>query len=308
MKGLELCEQYFRQCGLPALEAECGQHMSKMAIGLVGDGSECLGFDDEYSRDHDWGPGFCIWLTKKDFVEVGPEIQKVYESLPKSFAGFEARMTSQWGDGRVGVLEMGSFYQRYIGSTGAPETLRQWLVIPENALAMATNGKVFHDPKESFTAIRNNLLDCYPEDVRLKKLAARCMSAGREGQYNYPRCLKRNELYAAAQAEMQFLESALSIVFLLNKKYLPFYKWANRAVRELPILGNHSYDAIAELIEMNSRKDKEIRLESFAQEIIAQLKELGLSKGESDFLSDHGPLIQECIRDEEMGSYNVWMG
>jgi len=308
MKGLELCEQYFRQCGLPALEAECGQHVSKMAIGLVGDGSECLGFDDEHSRDHDWGPGFCIWLTKEDFVEIGPEIQKVYESLPKSFAGFEARMTSQWGDGRVGVLEMGSFYQRYLGSPGAPETLSQWLVIPENALAMATNGKVFHDPKGSFTAIRNSLLDCYPEDVRLKKLAAQCMSAGREGQYNYPRCLKRNELYAAAQAEMQFLKSALSIVFLLNKTYLPFYKWAHRAVKVLPILGNDSYDAIAELMEMNSPKDKEIRLESFAKKIIAQLKELGLSEGESDFLPDHGPLIQECIRDEEMRSYSVWMG
>ena len=308
MKGLELSEQYFRQCGLPALEAECGQHMSKMAIGLVGDGSECLGFDDEYSRDHDWGPGFCIWLTKEDFVEIGPEIQKVYESLPKSFAGFEARMTSQWGDGRVGVLEMGSFYQRYLGLPGAPETLRQWLLIPENALAMATNGKVFHDPKGSFTAIRNSLLDCYPEDVRLKKLAARCMSAGREGQYNYPRCLKRNDLYAAAQAEMQFLDSALSIVFLLNKRYIPFYKWAHRAVRELPILGNHSYDAIAELMEMNSPKDKEIRLESIAQEIIAQLKERGLSEGESDFLPDHGPLVQECVRDEEMRSYDVWTG
>lgn len=308
MQGLDLCEQYFRECGLPKLKAECGDTLSRLTIGLVGDGSECLGFDDELSRDHDWGPGFCIWMDKEEFQSIGNKVQKAYESLPQSFGGFEARRTSHWGEGRVGTLETGHFYRRYLGLPGAPETLRQWLVIPENALATATSGKVFHDPKGNFSTIRQILIDYYPEDIRLKKMASRCMIAGRAGQYNYPRCVKRKELYAAAQAETKFLETALSLVFLINKRYLPFYKWAHKAVRKLPILGQYSYQAISELVATSSTDDKEYLIENLAQKIIRQLKEMGLSHSNSDFLLDHGPLVQKHIRDEEIHRYSVWIG
>jgi len=49
MKGLELCEGYFREEGPPVLKREFGELFDRMAIGLVGDGSECYGYDDEIS-------------------------------------------------------------------------------------------------------------------------------------------------------------------------------------------------------------------------------------------------------------------
>jgi hypothetical protein len=308
MKGLELCEKYFRQIGLPVLESECRELLPKMAIGLVGDGSDCFGYDDEISRDHDWGPGFCIWLDSDDFHSYGQKVQSIYDTLQKSFMGFEARYTSQYGSGRVGVLEIDSFYQRYLGSKDRPQTLREWLVIPENAMATAVNGRVFHDPAEKFTAIRKTLINDYPDDVRIKKIAARCMSAGQAGQYNYPRCVQRNDIYAASQSEMKFLESALSLIFLLNRRYLPFYKWAHHAVKELPVLGSYTYDSILELMQTRELGKKEEIIETLALKIIGQFKELGLSDSKSDFLPDHGPVVQSHIKDQQVRGYSVLAG
>ncbi len=308
MKGLELSERYFRQIALPVFEKTCGALLDRMAIGLVGDGSECFGYDDEISRDHDWGPGFCIWLSREDFAAFGEKIQAAYDNLPKSFEGFSARRTSRWGGGRIGVLEIDTFYRRFVGMNRAPQTLKQWLIIPENALAAAVNGRVFQDPLGEFSEIRNALKAFYPEDVRLKKIAARCMTAGQAGQYNFSRCVKRAELYAAHHAEVKFMEDAISLLFLLNKTYAPFYKWSHRALYELPIMGRYFHDKILALLHTINLQHKADQMEALSLKLIDTLKRLALSDGDSDFLPDHGPMVQSRIQDPELLGYDVWAG
>lgn len=56
--GMELCRAYFDEVGFPMLRESFSSVLDRMAVGLVGDGSECYGFDDAVSRDHDWGPAF----------------------------------------------------------------------------------------------------------------------------------------------------------------------------------------------------------------------------------------------------------
>lgn len=107
---------------------------------------------------------------------------------------------------------------------------------------------------------------------------------------------------------MKFLETALSLIFLLNKSYLPFYKWSHRAVRELSILGTFTYEAINKLMATSKHVEKQEIIEQISLKIIAQLNRLGLSNNESDFLPDHGPLVQAKIEDAEIRSYSVLVG
>ena len=62
MKGLELSKKYYLEFGKPMLERTFADPLPHIAVGLVGSGSECLGFDDEISTDHDFEPGFCIFI------------------------------------------------------------------------------------------------------------------------------------------------------------------------------------------------------------------------------------------------------
>ena len=199
MNGLELAERYFTAYGLPLIRDGFPEYKDRIAAGLVGLGSDCLGFDDEFSRDHDWGPGFCLWLTKADHDRVGSALLEAYNRLPTAFEGYE-RTTSEWGDRRVGVFEIGALYRRLLGRADAPETLFDWLRLQENNLSVCTSGEVFYDPLGEFSGIRRKLLAFYPDDVRIVKMAARCMVIGQSGQYNYIRSLWRHDYFAAQYA------------------------------------------------------------------------------------------------------------
>ncbi|MBI2858255.1 MAG: DUF4037 domain-containing protein [Chloroflexi bacterium] len=306
MKGLELAERYFLTYGVPMLERSFGDYRQRIAAGLVGDGSECYGFDDEISRDHDWGPGFCLWLNEDDYRAIGPRLAEAVAGLPREFEGF-ARRESQWGGGRVGVFEIGEFYRKFIGFDHVPNSTREWRVIPENNLAAATNGKVFTDPSGEFTAFRDSLKAFYPEDVRLKKIASRCMTVAQAGQYNFTRCSQRRELVAAIYSEAQFCAHVVSLVFLLNRRYTPFYKWLHRAVKELPVLGQEAHQRLADIASSMGPARKGRLMEETCAVLINELRKEGLSDSPSDFLLDHGPVVQSKIADPALRDSNVWL-
>jgi hypothetical protein len=307
MKGLELAENYYNAVGVPMIQERFPDYMDRIAVGLVGLGSECFGFDDEFSRDHDWGPGFCMWLAKNEFDTIGLSLQQAYDALPGRFLGYQ-RKKSAWGDGRLGALDTGDFYRSFIGLPKAPERYDEWLAIPEANLAACTNGKVFHDPLGEFSDIRNKIKAYYPEDVRLKKIAARCLTAARAGQYNYKRCLRRGAVYPAYHALMRFCEDALRLVFLINKQFMPFYKWSCRAAETLPILGAYMAQSVTEVIKTGAQTHRENKIEQMCARIIQALKDQGLSDADSDFLLDHGPRVHSLIQDGGIKRIDMWWG
>ncbi|WP_158544660.1 DUF4037 domain-containing protein [Eggerthella sinensis] len=250
MNGMALGAAFFETQGLPALRARHEEALPFLAAGLVGEGSECFGMDDALSRDHDWGPGFCVWLTDEAYRAQGAQVARTLRSL-RAGAGTTSKFTRMMGpnDGRVGVFPVTGFYQRFIGFDHPPRTLREWWAVPDANLATATNGCVFCDNPGEFSAWRDALRGGYPRDVKLKKLAYCCYLALQAGPYNYPRMMRRQQRCAALLAETTFITAALRITYYLNDAYPPFYKWLEPLARSLPILGSAAARHADELAE-----------------------------------------------------------
>lgn len=307
MKGMELSKAYFETYGREMIRKNFPQYEHKIAAGLVGEGSECFGYDDACSQDHDFGPGFCIWLPDDLYRQIGPSLQQQYDQLPANFQGF-IRNETEHGGGRVGVFSINGFYAKYTGCQGAPKDNMEWFRIPERFLATAVNGQVFYDNWGEFSKIRRILLDFYPEDVLRKKLAARAAIMAQSGQYNYLRCCRRSDYRAAFLACGEFVNAALSAVYLLNGAYIPFYKWAFRGTEALTTL----QDAISDLSQLTSLQDcyenqtkKQLLIENICVQVGRELNRRGFSSTGEAFLQVHCPEIMAGIRDERLRNLHV---
>ena len=292
MKGLELSEKYYETYGQSMIENGFPEIAGQTAAGLVGYGSECLGFDDEISQDHDYGPSFCIWLPQEIYGQYGEKMQAAYDALPKAFMGFSERVEEAQGKGRVGVLCLEDFYREILGYNGMPHTEAEWLSIPEEAFATAVNGRVFEDRLGRFSEIRENLLQYYPETVWRRKLADALAKAAQAGQYNYARAMRRGERIAAEVALTEFLKEAMHLVYLLNRKYAPFYKWMHRGLRELAV-GSEIGDMLSLLYQTQEEGDRVLIIEAVCNVLVQILQERGLSDSLDNFLQSH---VEQVLR------------
>ncbi len=302
IKAMELSRRLYHEYGRPLMEGQLADLVPHMAVGLVGEGSECFGYDDDISRDHDWGAAFCIWLPEELLAGNMERIDACLAALPDTLDGFPVRMKPELRIGRVGPLSIEGFYRRFINVPRCPETLGEWRAVPEHYLAVAVNGEVFSDPSGIFSGIRKQLLDFYPEDIRLKKIAARCMAAAQAGQYNLPRMMSRYQHTAASICRGRFTEAVISLVFLLHRRYMPFYKWADKAMSELSPLGGAISTALEQLNCLSPVDhpvdDFMVLVEDVCQRMADTLVEQGLSDTDNPWLYEQGPIVQSHIQHE----------
>ena len=242
--GMQLSQSYWQTYGKPLLDQpKFARYKNRIAAGLVGHGSECYGFDDEISRDHDFGPGFCLWLTDEDYAEIGADLQAAYDALPRKYAGFDSRnetprAKSCESSKRVGVFRISEFFENITGFPTAPSQNEPhlWLSLNEPTLAVATNGKIFADPLGKFSKARQSF-KLMPDDVRISLISRRLGMISQAGQYNFPRMIARKDASAAWLSINEFVRATASLVFLLNNPvtagYLPYYKWQFAALRKL---------------------------------------------------------------------------
>jgi hypothetical protein len=308
MRGIELSRRFYEECGKPMLEEQFPEVLPLLACGICGAGSECFGFDDEVSRDHDFEPGFCIFLPGEDIVDRRTAflLERAYARLPKEYAGYRRAILQPVGGPRHGVFRTADFFQEKTGTADGILTLSQWLRTPEQSLAEATNGEIFYDGYGEVSRIRA-ALSAFPPDIRRKKLAGSLLMMGQAGQYNYRRCLQHGETGAAQLAVFDFVRHAMNVIFLLNNVYQPYYKWSFRALRRLPKLSLE-----AELLEYlltsdndQNAEEKYTVIEGIAADVIDELISQDLTKAVCGDLEKHAYSLNDSITDPELRNLHI---
>lgn len=311
MKGLEEAKKFYEEAGAEMISRNFGDFENRIAVGLVGHGSECFGFDDQTSRDHDFETGFCLWLTKDDEEKIGFYLMRAYDKLKEEYAlknGVDNARSSVESSAFKGVFTIDVFYRRYTGSDGAPIDWQEWLYTDSFFFAEATNGEVFRDDLGEFTKIRNEILHGMPEDVRIKKIGSCALRAAQSGQYNYARCIKHGEDGAAMLALGEFVKSACELAFLLEKRHMPYYKWAIRQMRSLVKFGSLADTLEFLLTADNDESGKRVKREivedvcgAFAKEMNEQFE----LKIEGNYLEPFGYAIQKRIKNADIRNLHV---
>ena len=237
--GLDLSEEFYEQIAKPSLFEQFPAFVNRMAIGLVGEGSECFGYDDEISADHDFGPGFCIWLTKEDYRYYGKELQKWYENLPTEYKGYSRKdKPTTGGSNRVGVWCMDDFFKHFVGYSDPMQISEEDAVmnIPEDAMATILNGRIFHDPSGMFSKKRLAFYEIFTDKIWKTKLANSLIMLGKYGQYNYPRAMKREDYVTAQMILYKYIEELLKFIHYINRVFPPYYKWLKKSASSLNTL------------------------------------------------------------------------
>lgn len=309
MQGLEIARGFYKEYGEPMLREQFPGLLPLIAAGLCGSGSECFGFDDEVSRDHDFEPGFCIFLPSEEIVDrkTAFQLERAYARLPKEYAGVKRGTLAPVGGPRRGVLRTAECYMGLVGTTDGALSMDDWLRVPEQALAEAVNGEIFFDGSGAVTAIRARLAEM-PEDARLKKLAGRLLLMAQAGQYNYRRCLAHGETGAAQLAVTEFVRSAMHAMFLLNKSYMPYYKWSFKAMRMLPKLASEA-DSLEFLLctdnTPGNAEEKYYAIEDLCARVISELQAQELTGAVCGDLEKHAYSVNDHIADAELRNKHV---
>lgn len=309
MKILEICEKYYNEYGKDMLNS-FPDLLPYICVGVCGSGSENFGYDDDFSLDHDVQPGFTIFIPDESIVSSRQafSLERAYAKLPKEFMGLKRQLLSPAGGSRLGVIRLEDFMFSKTGTKNGNLSEADFLRIPEFYLAEVTNGKIFYDGYGEFTKIRQKLA-YMPENARLKKIAGNLILCCQAGVYNFERILKRKDYAGAQLALFEYCKSVINLIFLLNKKYLPFYKWQFKALRNLENLS--LADSLEFLISSDNEKNSELKLQvvnDINSLIVKQLKAQNLTDINCDDLEKHAYAVNDKITNNALRNLNILYG
>lgn len=244
--GIRLCEAFYWDAVRPILD----EYFPELphAAALIGDGSEVLGFDDEMSTDHHWGPRVMLFLREQDHRRYATAIQDVLTgNVPYTFHGYPTHFTEPDPDDnnvqllqsidsgpvnhRVTTHTIDGFVSEQLSFDVAYEIEpADWLTFSEQRLLSITAGAVYHDDI-GLEVVRARFA-YYPRDVWLYLLAAGWTRIGQEEHLMGRAGIVGDEI-GSALIGGRLVRDIMRLCFLMERTYAPYAKWFGTAFRRL---------------------------------------------------------------------------
>jgi Domain of unknown function (DUF4037) len=270
VNGRELSQSFYERVVGPLLPGV------PHAAALLGDGSEVLGFDDQVSTDHDFGPRLQLFLPPG--VDPG-QVQQLLEALPDRFEGFRVRYVDadhHRGEPthQVEVTTAKAYFTAMLGTDPLDGMgLADWLLTPTQRLATLVDGQVFHDP-DGALASRRAVLQWYPDDVWRYVLASAWLRVSQEEAF-VGRTGSRDDDLGSAIVAARVARDLVRMAFLVERRWAPYSKWLGTAFSQLPI-AQKTGPLLREALHAEHWRDRESALCAAASELAAATNALGL--------------------------------
>jgi Domain of unknown function (DUF4037) len=249
----------------------------KYLAGRLGSGSEVLGFDDERSRDHDFGCRLTLLVDDVDEAKIGGIDDHLERELPATFLGQPTRFPTTWDSRHRHKVEVSTVHAFAESRLGVDVTVEfgpeDWLSIPGQAILEVTGGPVFHDTTRDYGALAARLR-WYPPGIWHYVLASSWARLAQELPL-VGRTAERGDDLGSRLVTARLAGELVHLAFLLDQRWAPYAKWVGSALRQLPI-GALLVPPLAAAAAATSWADRERGLCLAAESLGRRQAELGL--------------------------------
>ncbi|ADB31930.1 hypothetical protein Kfla_2865 [Kribbella flavida DSM 17836] len=200
------------------------------AAGLLGWGSDVLGYDTARSTDHGWGPRLHVFV---DAGEVERVTALIDENLPDEYRGYPVRFgwDTQHPVHHVTVSTVAGWLVDHLGfDASAGISTPDWLITPQQKLLGVVAGRVYADDGR-LQPIRD-ALQWYPDDVWLWMLACQWSRIAQEEPF-VQRTHEVGDDLGSRVLAARLVRDAMRLALLLRRTYAPYSKWLGTAFARL---------------------------------------------------------------------------
>lgn len=220
--GAELSGAFYAEVVRPLLGGQ------PHGAALLGWGSDVLGYDDERSTDHGWGPRLLVFLDRSDDVEALDDV--LDRRLPERFRGWPVRFgwDSVEPTHHVTVTTLPGWLSDHLGvDPSARMSILDWLLTPQQRLLGVVAGAVHADDSGALAALRRSLA-WYPEQVWRWLLACQWHRIAQEEAF-VARAAEVGDHTGSALIAARLVRDLMRLALLLDRRYAPYQKWLGTA-------------------------------------------------------------------------------